>query len=101
MEKPRCPMEKTYRPYDPDQLFLLPPALQDWVPEGHLVHFLSDVVDALDLNPILVRYEREARGYPPYHPRMMTKLLLYAYAVGIPSSRRSHSVAKKIWPCAC
>src|SRR5688500_12320320 len=88
MEKPTCPMEKTYRPYDPDQLFLLPPALQDWVPEGHLVHFLSDVVDALDLNPILVRYEREARGYPPYHPRMMTKLLLYAYAVGIPSSRK-------------
>jgi transposase len=88
MEKPTCPMEKTYRPYDPDQLFLLPPALQDWVPEGHLVHFLSDVVDALDRNPILVRYEREARGYPPYHPRMMTKLLLYAYAVGIPSSRK-------------
>jgi transposase len=88
MEKPACPMEKTYRPYDPDQLFLLPPALQEWVPEGHLVHFLSDVVDALDLNTILIRYEQEARGYPPYHPRMMTKLLLYAYAVGIPSSRK-------------
>lgn len=88
MEKPSCPMEKTYRPYDPDQLFLLPPALQDWVPAGHLVHFLSDVVDALDVNPILMPYEREARGYPPYHPRMMTKLLLYAYAVGIPSSRK-------------
>ena len=88
MEKSSCPMEKTYRPYDPDQLFRLPPALQDWVPEGHLVHFLSDVVDALDLNPLLMLYEREARGYPPYHPRMMTKLLRYAYAVGIPSSRK-------------
>lgn len=81
-------MEKTDRPYDPDQLFLLPPALQDWVPEGHRVHFLSAVVDTLNLNPLLMLYEREARGYPPSHPRMMTKLLLYAYAVGIPSSRK-------------
>ena len=83
-----CPMEKTYRPYHPGQLCLLPPALQEWVPEGHLVHFLSDVVDELNLNAILVSYEQEARGYPPYHPRMMTKLLLYAYAIGIPSSRK-------------
>ena len=81
-------MEKTYRPYEPDQLFLLPPALQDWVPEGHLVHFISDVVDQMDLSPIVVGYEQEARGYPPYHPRMMTKLLLYAYAIGVPSSRK-------------
>lgn len=88
MEKPACPMEKTYRAYDPDQLFLLPPALHEWVPEGHLVHFLSDVVDTLNLNAILVSYEQEPRGYPPYHPRMMTKLLLYAYAIGIPSSRK-------------
>lgn len=51
--------------YEPDQLCLLPPALQEWVPEGHVVHVLSDVVDALDLYPILIRYEREARGYPP------------------------------------
>ena len=56
MAKLACSMEQTYRPYDPDQLFLLPPALQDWVPEGHLAHFLSDVVDELDLNPILVLY---------------------------------------------
>jgi transposase len=88
MEKLMGPMEKTYRPYDPDQLFLLPPALQDWVPAGHLAHFLSDIVDELNVNAILIRYEQEARGYPPYHPRMMTKLLLYAYAVGIPSSRK-------------
>ena len=87
-ETATCPMEKTYRPYHPGQLCLLPPALQEWVPEGHLVHFLSDVVDELNLNAILVSYEQEARGYPPYHPRMMTKLLLYAYAIGIPSSRK-------------
>ena len=87
-ETATCPMEKTDRPYHPGQLCLLPPALQEWVPEGHLVHFLSDVVDELNLNAILVSYEQEARGYPPYHPRMMTKLLLYAYAIGIPSSRK-------------
>lgn len=88
MEQPPQPMEKTYRPYEPDQLFLLPPALQDWVPEGHLVHFVSDVVDALDLTPILGLYEQERRGSPPYHPRMMTKVVVYAYAIGVASSRK-------------
>jgi transposase len=81
-------MEKTYRPYEPDQLFLLPPALQDWLPADHLVFFLSDVVEALDLAAITAGYEQEARGYPPYHPQMMVKLLLYSYAIGVASSRR-------------
>ena len=81
---------KTFKPYDPDQLFLLPPALRDWLPEGHLALFLSDVVDhALDLTPILAAYETgDGRGQPPYHPALMVKLLLYAYCTGIPSSRR-------------
>jgi len=81
-------MDKTYRPYDPEQLFLLPPSLRDWLPEDHLVHFLSDLVDELDLSTIIAVYEQEARGYPPYHPRMMVKLLLYAYTLGVPSSRK-------------
>ena len=81
-------MEKTYRPYEPDQLLLLPPALQDWLPEEHVVFFLSDVVDQLDLTAITSVYEQEQRGYPPYHPRMMVKLLLYGYAIGVASSRR-------------
>jgi len=81
-------MEKTYRPYDPDQLLLLPPSLRDWLPEDHLVYFLSALVDQLDLAAITQLYKGELRGYPPYHPRMMTKLLLYAYTVGIPSSRK-------------
>ena len=81
-------MEKTYRPYEPDQLLLLPPSLRDWVPEDHLVHFLSEVVDQLDLSAITRVYEEDLRGYPPYHPRMMTKVLLYAYTIGVPSSRR-------------
>ena len=81
---------KTFKPYDPDQLFLLPPALRDWLPEGHLSLFISDVVDhALDLTPILATYETgEGRGQPPYHPALMVKLLVYAYCTGTPSSRR-------------
>ncbi len=81
-------MEKTYRPYEPDQLLLLPPALQDWLPADHVVFFLSDLVDQRDLTAILASYEQESRGYPPYHPRMMVKLLLYGYAIGVASSRR-------------
>jgi len=81
-------MAKTYRPYCPDQMFLLPPSLQDWLPENHLVYFVSDVVDQLDLSKIESVYEKDDRGQPPYHPRMMTKVLVYAYCVGVFSSRK-------------
>jgi transposase len=79
---------KTFKPYDPDQLFLLPPALRDWLPEGHLALFVSDVVEALDLAPIFTAYTTgDGRGQPPYHPALMVKLLVYAYCTGKPSSR--------------
>src|SRR6266849_6500998 len=81
-------MAKTYRPYLPDQDFLLPPSLRLWLPEDHLVYFVSDLVDELDLSAILTVYEDEERGFPPYHPVMLTKVLVYAYCVGIFSSRR-------------
>ncbi|MFZ1061450.1 MAG: transposase, partial [Candidatus Rokuibacteriota bacterium] len=81
-------MDKTYRPYDPDQLLLMPPSLRDWLPPGHLAFFISDVVDGLDLSGIYQVYEREARGYPPYHPALMVKVLLYGYATGVRASRR-------------
>jgi transposase len=80
-------MAKTFREYEPDQLLLMPPSLRDWLPEDHLVYFVSDLVERLDLSEILDSYDEE-RGYPPYHPVMMTKLLLYGYAVGIRSSRK-------------
>lgn len=80
-------MSKTFRPYEPDQLLLLPPALSDWVPEKHLSRFVGDLVSGLDLSAIEDTYEEE-RGYPPYHPRMMVKVLVYAYATGTYSSRR-------------
>lgn len=81
-------MSKTYRPYEPDQILLLPPSVKDWLPAGHLSHFVSDIAERLDLNAIVGVYEREERGHPPYHPVMMVKILLYAYCIGLPSSRR-------------
>ena len=80
-------MAKTFRPYAPDQMLLMPPALGDWVPEDHLARFVRDVVDALDLSAIEDTYTEE-RGYPPYDPRMMTTVLLYAYCTGTYSSRK-------------
>src|ERR1700687_1711954 len=81
-------MAKTYRPYLPEQDFLLPPSPRDWLPEDHLVYFVSDLIDQLDLSAITTVYEDEERGYPPYHPVMLTKVLVYAYCVGVFSSRR-------------
>ena len=80
-------MAKTFRPYEPDQMLLMPPSLADWVPEDHLARFVRDVVDTLDLTAIEAAYTEE-RGYPPYHPRMMVAVLLYAYATGTYSSRK-------------
>jgi transposase len=81
-------MGKTYRAYLPEQDFLLPPSLREWLPEDHLAYFVSDVVEQLDLSAIESVYEEEERGQPPYHPRMMTKILIYGYCVGVFSSRR-------------
>jgi transposase len=80
--------EKSFRPYDPDQVLLMAPALHDWIPEGDLAHFVSDLVEtSLDLSEIYASYESE-RGYPPYDPRLMLKLLIYGYAAGVVSSRK-------------
>lgn len=82
-------MPKTFRPYNLDQRLLLPPDLREWLPADHLALFISDVVDELDLSAIRHAYdEADGRGQPPYHPAMMVKLLLYAYCVGRPSSRK-------------
>jgi transposase len=81
-------MGKTYRAYLPEQDLLLPPSLREWLPEDHLAYFVSDVVEPLDLSAIESVYEEEERGQPPYHPRMMTKILIYGYCVGVFSSRR-------------
>lgn len=82
-------MAKTFREWNVEQSWLLPPSVKDFVPADHLAHFIRDTVrEQLDLSEIVAPYEREERGYPPYHPVMMTALLLYAYCQGIYSSRR-------------
>ena len=81
-------MTKTYRPYQPEQDLLLPPSLRDWLPEDHLAYFVSDLVDQLDLSAIYAVYEKDLRGQPPYDPRLMTKLLVYGYCVGVFSARK-------------
>jgi transposase len=81
-------MAKRYRAYEPDQLFLMPPSLHEWLAEDHLAYFVSDLVDDLNLSEIEAVYEDEERGQPPYHPRMMVKVLIYAYCTGVFASRR-------------
>ena len=79
---------KRFRPCSLDQPFLVPPSLQDWLPEGHLARFIAQVVSALDLTEISSAYGRkDGRGKSAYHPEMMVRLLLYGYAVGTRSSR--------------
>ncbi|HEQ60483.1 MAG TPA: IS1182 family transposase [Firmicutes bacterium] len=77
-----------FRAYDPDQLLLLPADLRQWLPEDDLAYFLMDLVARLDLRGIERDYDSAQGGQPAYHPRMMTGLLLYAYCVGMPSSRK-------------
>src|SRR3954447_14672977 len=86
-------MSKTFRPWDVDQVWLLPPSIQDLVPSGHVAHFVRDTVrTGLDLSAIMDSYDEE-RGYPPYHPGMMVALLLYAYShIARVSTRRDGSI---------
>lgn len=72
-----------------NQQLLLPPDVREWVPAGHLAEFVNDLVEQLDLSPILKPYdEGEQRGQPPYHPALMVKLLIYGYCTGRMSSRK-------------
>src|SRR5207245_1722938 len=82
-------MTKAFRPYTLDQQLLLPPDMRQWLPEGDLALFISDVVDELDLSVIYGSYETgDGRGQPPYDPAMLVKVLLYAYCTGLRSSRK-------------
>jgi transposase len=86
---------RTFKPYAPKQIYLLPPDLAEWLPEGHLASFISDVIDQLNLRDILFSYENsDDRGQPPYHPSMMLKILVYGYCTGKPSSRK---IEKATW----
>src|SRR5258708_3582142 len=86
-------MGKSYRGYHPEQDFLLPPSLREWLPENHLVYFVSDVVDNLNLSALDAVYGDEQRGQPPYDPRMMTKVLVYGYCVEVRELRAQAEAA--------
>ena len=86
-------MGTTFRAYQPEQILMLPPDLREWLPEGHLAHHVSDLVDAVDLSAFYAPYEGDGRRNSPYDPRMMVKVLIYAYATGTFSSRK---MAKKL-----
>ena len=86
-------MTTSYLPYAPGQQMLLPAALQDWLPEGHLAYFISDTIDSLELSAFHARYVRGGPRNQPYHPAMMVKVLVYGYATGVFSSRK---LAKKL-----
>src|SRR6476661_5578831 len=82
-------MGKRFRPYDVNQLLLLPADMREWLEEGHLALYVSDVVEALDLSGVMQSYEEgDGRGRPAYHPLLMVKLLVYGYCVGKLSSRK-------------
>lgn len=81
-------MPRDFRRYDPDQSLLLPPSLRDWLPEEHLAFFVSDTIDAMDLSAFDARYGKEGPGKQAFDPRMMLKVLVYAYATGTFSSRK-------------
>ena len=86
-------MSTSYVPYQPDQQYLLPCSLQEWLPLGHLAYFISDTVDNLDLSAFHARYGAGGSRNQPFHPVMMVKVLVYAYATGVFSSRK---IAKKL-----
>ena len=82
---------------DRDQLFLLPPSMRDWLPEEHLVWFILDVVDQLDLSSFLCRYRSDGWGRAAYPLKMLVALLLYAYCTGIRFPGRSSRHVKRTW----
>jgi len=82
------PVDKTFRPFQPDQIFLVPPSLDEWLPQSHLARFTADLVDEhLDLSAFYADY-REGRGAPPFDPRLMVRVLLLGYTTGVRSSRK-------------
>lgn len=82
-------MSERFRSCSLDQPFLMAPSLQDWLPEAHLARFLAEIMEELDLQPILRQYTRkDRRGAEGYHPVMLVRLLLYAYCMGETSSRK-------------
>ncbi|HZM66733.1 MAG TPA: IS1182 family transposase [Nakamurella sp.] len=90
------PVDKTFRRFDPDQAWLVPPSLDDWLPQEHIARFIADLVDEhLDLSAFYADYT-EGRGAPPFDPRLMVRVLLLGYTNGIRSSRKLEAACSDI-----
>jgi transposase len=87
-------MPTSFLPYEPKQDFLLPPSVSEWLPEDHLVYFVSEIIDRLDLQIFYARYEGDGRRNQPFDPAMVVKVLVYGYATGVFSSRK---LARKLF----
>ena len=87
-------MTASYIAYHPEHQQLLPSALQDWLPQGHLAYSINDTVDSLDLSSFHARYAKDDPRNQPFHPAMMVKVMVYAYATGTISSRK---IARKLF----
>ena len=82
------PVGKTFRPFQPGQIFLVPPSLDEWLPQDHLARFIADLVDEhLEVSAFHASY-RQRRGAAPFDPRLMVRVLLLGYTTGVRSSRK-------------
>ncbi len=85
-------MAYNFLPYDEQQLYLLPASIVEWVRDDSLARFVGETVDLLDrrgeLDEFYAGYRRDGWGHPAYHPRMLVKVLVYGYSVGVTSSRK-------------
>ena len=87
-------MPTSFLPYEPNQTFLLPPSPSEWMPENHLVYFVSEIIDRLDLQKFYARYDGDGRRNQPYDPALLVKVLVYGYATRVFSSRK---LARKLY----
>ena len=87
-------MPTSFLPYEPNQDFLLPPSVSEWLPENHLAYFVMEIIDRLDLQVFYARYEGDGRRNQPFDPAMLVKVLVYGYATGVFSSRK---IARKLF----
>ena len=81
-------MAHDFRPYAPEQPYLLPPDPREWLSEDHLAYCVRDLVQELDFSTFTAAYSRDGRGAAPFSPRLMVSLFLYAWCHDIFSSRQ-------------
>lgn len=93
-------MGQNFLSCDREQAMLLPPSVSEWLPADHVARFVISVVESLDLSAIYGAYRADGHGRPAHDPAMMTALLLYNYAVGVRSSRRSSGAVSRMSPVA-